>query len=90
MLRAREDRVDGPLFDDAPGVHHGDAVGHLGDHAEVVGDEQQGKPVFGLKLAQQVQNLGLNGDVERRCRLVGDDQSDGLHASAMAISTRWR
>ena len=31
----------GACFDDAPGVHDGDAVGRLGDDAEVVRDEQQ-------------------------------------------------
>jgi hypothetical protein len=35
------------------------------------------------------EDLRLHGDVERRRRLVGDQQSGSL-ASAMAIITRWR
>ena len=78
------------LLDDPPGVHHGDAVGHLGDDAEVVRDEQQRQVELLLQLAQQVENLRLDRDVERRRRLVGDDAATGWHASAIAISTRCR
>ena len=39
VLRAREQVVDRRLLDDLPGVHHDDAVAEVGDHAEVVGDE---------------------------------------------------
>ena len=46
-------------------------------------------PVSRLQLAHQVEDLRLDGDVERRGRLVGDQQC-GSQASAMAIITRWR
>jgi hypothetical protein len=41
------------------------------------------------QVAQQVEDLGLDGDVERGRRLVGDQQR-GWQASAIAIITRWR
>ena len=68
---------DGPhaaLLDDPPGVHDDDAVGHLGDDAEVVGDEQDRRPGALLQPAQQVEDLRLHRDVEGGGRLVGDEQ----------------
>ena len=41
MLRIGEEQLDRRFFDDAAGVHDGDAVRHFGDDAEVVGDEEQ-------------------------------------------------
>ena len=40
MLRVREDLVHVSQLDDASGVHDDDAIGELGDEAEVVGDEE--------------------------------------------------
>ena len=62
------------LFDDAAGVHDGDAVGHLRHDAEVVRDEQQRQLEALLQVAQQVEDLRLDGDVERRRRFVGDEE----------------
>src|SRR4029453_1485089 len=45
------------------------------NYAEVVGDEHDGHPPFPLKLAQQIQDLRLGSDVQRRRRLVGDKQA---------------
>ena len=44
------------------------------DHGEVVGDEQVGQAELRLQVDQQVDHLGLDRDVERRDRLVADDQ----------------
>ena len=41
------------LLDDPAGIHHGELVAHLGDDAEIVGDEDQRQPVLALQLAQQ-------------------------------------
>src|SRR6478752_2438347 len=73
------------LLDDPAAVHHGDLIGVAGDHAEVVGDEDQRHVPFPALLAEQVEDLRLDGHVERRRRLVGEDQrraaghSDGDH-----------
>ena len=64
----------GALLDDAPGIHHRDAVADFGDDAEIVGDEQDAHAALALQALQQVEDLGLDGDVERRRRLVGDQQ----------------
>ena len=55
-------------------VHHRDPVGDVPDHREVVGDEQVGQAELGLELVQQVDHAGLDGDVERRHRLVEHEQ----------------
>ena len=61
-------------LDGATGVHHHGAVGELGDHPEVVGDDQHaraGDVACGL---QHLEDLRLHGDVQRGGRLVADEQ----------------
>ena len=60
-----------------------------GDDGEIVGDEHQAHPVFLDQPLQQVEDLRLRRHVERRRRLVGDQQR-GRSAMAMAMTTRWR
>ena len=61
-------------LDDAAGIHHRHLVGAAGDDAEIVGDQDH-RHVPALLLArQQVEDLRLHRDVERRGRLVGDQQ----------------
>ena len=79
-----------PDLDGLARVHHQHAIGHAGDDAEVVADQDHG----GVRLARwiersSVEDLRLHGDVQRRRRLVRDQQSGSL-AIAMAITTRWR
>ena len=62
------------LFDDHAMLHHHDAVGDLGDDAEIMGDEQDRGLLALLQLADQLQDLRLRGDVERGGRLVGDQE----------------
>ena len=72
--RRAEHRIGGALLDDAAGIHHVDAVGVARDDAEIVGDDHQGDPEALAEVFHQLQDLGLDGDVERGGRLVGDDQ----------------
>jgi hypothetical protein len=62
--------------------------GGFGDHAHGMRDQHQGHARVALQRHQQIEDLRLDGDVERGGRLVGDQQR-GLQASAMAIITRW-
>src|SRR5215470_8989658 len=73
MRRRVVDLLDRPGLDQAARVHHRDLVAHLGDDAEVVRDEDQGQVVRALQIAQQIQVLGLDGDIEACRRLVGDE-----------------
>ena len=53
-------------------THDKHAVGDLPDNAEVMRDEQHRQAFGALQIGQKVEDLGFDGDVERRCRLVGD------------------
>ena len=50
------------------------AVGDVADDVEVVRDEDVGEPEVALQVLEQVEDLRLHRDVERRDRLVADDQ----------------
>ena len=69
-----EEGHDVALLDDLAGVHDRHPVAHLGDHAQVVGDEDDGRAGLVAQVAHEVEDLGLDGHVERRRRLVGDEQ----------------
>src|SRR5215211_5573131 len=56
------------------GVHHQHVIGELCNDPEVMGDQYDRGVELPLKVADQVEDLGLNGDVERGGRLVGDQQ----------------
>jgi hypothetical protein len=74
VLGPAEDLGDRSLLDDLALGHDADAVRHFLHDAQVVGDEEQRHAVFGLQALEQLQDLRLDGDVERRGRLVGDQQ----------------
>ena len=69
-----EDLFNGALFDDFACLHHADLLRYLAHNPEIVRDEQQRHAKPALKVAQQLDDLCLHGDVERRGRLVGDEQ----------------
>jgi hypothetical protein len=62
------------VLDDAPGVHHADDIGVLGDDAEVVRDEHDRHVALAPGARGEVEDLRLDGDVERGGRLVGEEQ----------------
>src|SRR6185503_4467351 len=74
MLGIVDHFLHGPDLDDAAGIHDGDAIGGLRDHAHVVGDEHDRRAVVAAQALQQRDDLRLDRDVERRGGLVGDDE----------------
>ena len=74
MLRLGEKRHDGGALDDAAGVHHHNIVGELGDDTEIVGDEDDRGAGFLTQRAHEVEYLRLDGDVERGCGFIGDQE----------------
>src|ERR1700690_3615513 len=74
MRGSPEDVVLGAEFDQAAGVHHGDAVGDLRNHCQIVGNEKHSQAELGAQLGEQFKNLRLDGDVECRGGFVGDQQ----------------
>src|SRR5207245_174761 len=69
------------------------AVRHVLDDRQIMADEEQCEAELPLQILQQVDDLRLDGDVERRDRLVADDQL-GLrrkrpgNADALALAAR--
>ena len=74
MVDVLEQAVRGGALDDFAGVHHHRPVSVARDDPHVVGDKEDGHVEPALQVVDQGQDLGLNGHVERRCRLVGDQQ----------------
>src|SRR6266851_3068310 len=74
MLGAMEDRVDRPPLDDLAEVHDDDLVGHFGNDAHIVRDQNDGHSALLLEMAQQIEDLRLGSDVQGSCRLVGDQK----------------
>jgi hypothetical protein len=74
VLGILEDTPRRCCLDDPPGVHHRDLIGHLRDHAEVVRDDHDRHAQLALQALEQREDLRLHGHVERRRRLVCDQQ----------------
>ena len=72
ILRAIEVVARRHLADPAE-VHDHDPVADVTHHREVVRDEEIGEVELALEILEQVDDLRLDGDVERRHRLVADD-----------------
>jgi hypothetical protein len=75
VLRRPEEALYGRLLDDLPGVHHEGAVGHLRDDAEIVRDEEHREAELVAQAEQELEDLRLDRHVERRRRLVGDEET---------------
>ncbi|CAM5491577.1 hypothetical protein SCANM63S_02430 [Streptomyces canarius] len=63
-------------------VHHRDPVGDVPHDRQVVRDEEVGEVELALEPVEQVDDLRLDGDVERRDRLVGHDDLRAQRESA--------
>ena len=53
---------------------HDDTVGAVGGNAEIMGDQQHRGADLAPEIIDQIEDAALDGDVERRGRLVSDDQ----------------
>ena len=78
VLGRLEDLARGAGFDHVAFFHDHNVVGHGADHVEVVGDQQHGHVPLALLLAQQFEDLRLNGHVEGGRRFIGDQQVGGI------------
>ena len=75
MPRPAQQLLARALLHDLAGVHDGDPVGHHVHHAEIVGDEEHCRAGGGGEVADQLKDLGADGGVERRGRLVADEEA---------------
>lgn len=76
------------IFRRHPAIHHQHGVAHLGDDAQIVGDENDRQAEFFAAGCQQFENLGLNHHIESGRRLVGDDDFGVAGDQAIAIIAR--
>ena len=60
-------------FNDAAKIHHGDAGGDMLDDRQIMANEQEGEAELVLEVHQEIQDLRLDRDVQRRDGLVADD-----------------
>ena len=74
VVRRIVDFLRRPDLHDAAQVHHGDVVGEVAHHAQVMGDEDHGGAEGLLDLQQQVDHRRLHRHVQGGHRLVADDQ----------------
>ena len=58
----------------APGVHHAEPIAQIGMHRQVMGDEQQRGADLALDFADHRQHVLLHDHVQRRGRLIRDDE----------------
>jgi hypothetical protein len=63
-----------PQFGQPSGIHHRDPVGGFGDHPHIVGDQHHRQAPVAAQPLEQRHDLGLDRDVERGGRFVGDHQ----------------
>ena len=83
MTGIEEDFFVRSVFADFARVHARDAVRHVGDDAQVVGDEDNRHVVSGFKLIDEFKNLGLDRNVQSRGGFIANqnirfgNQSDG-------------
>ena len=74
-MHLRRQRLGRPAcLHDLAVAQDGDAVGHLGDHREIVRDEQKSHAVFVDEITQEFEDLRLQHNVERGRRFVGDQE----------------
>ena len=74
VFRVKEDISDGIFLHNIALVHYDSAVGDFGDHSKVVGDEQHSHAVFFLQIANQFEDVFLDGDVQSGGGFVGDEE----------------
>ena len=63
-----------PVSTTSPRRITSDALRHARDHAHVVGDQRHRRVRVAAQILDQIEHLRLHGGVERRGRLVGDQQ----------------
>ena len=75
MERVDEQLIARCLFDNLTEIHHCDFIAEMLHHSEIVRNKKVGQPILALQIAKQVENLGLDRDVEGRHGFVTNDKA---------------
>ncbi len=74
VLGVAEDLLGRAELDDPAEIHHRDPMTDVTDHAQIVADEHHGEMHLALQAHEQIEDLGLNRDVEGGDRFVRDQK----------------
>jgi hypothetical protein len=55
-------------------IHHSNSITDVFDDSEIMGDEEIGKTQLISKIHQEIQDLGLDRNIQGRNRFIRDDQ----------------
>jgi hypothetical protein len=72
MERAIVELVTVGQLHDPTEVQHGDSMGDVAHHGEVVRDEKERHAQLLLETAQEIHDLGLDAHIKRAHRLIAD------------------
>ena len=74
MHRVLKQGLHRGLFHLATGIHHHHPVRSFGNHAQIMGDQHDGCTHSAVEFHHQLENLRLDGHIQRRGRLIGNQQ----------------
>src|SRR5688572_14211217 len=74
MARIAEDVAHRALLDHFARIHDGHALAQFGDGAQMMRDEQDRAADVALQFPYQADDLDLERRIERRRRLIGDEE----------------
>lgn len=74
VLRGAENGISCAVFYDFSALHDGDVVRDVVDHREVMGDEEHADAHIMRELGEEVEDLALDGDIERGDRLIRQEK----------------
>ena len=74
MHRFSVEFLPAAFLDNIAEIHDNNPVGDMLDNRKVMGDEDHRQVSFLQQLGQQVEHLGLDGNVKGGNRFIGDDQ----------------
>ncbi len=93
MMRRFKNHTGTCFLDNFTEIHDRHTVADIAHDLEVVTDENHGDAVPVLQIAQQIDDLRLNGNIKRRNRLIAHQQSRACGQStcdddALTLATR--
>jgi hypothetical protein len=74
MRRVLQQIANGADFHQLPRVHHGDVIGQITHNPEIVSNEENGHAELLTQLAQQLDDLRLDRNVQRRRGFIGHQE----------------
>ncbi len=74
VTRIRQQLLGWAFLHDLSGIHHQDALADIRYDTEVVADQDHRSAEVAVELAQQFQDLRLDGHIQGGCRFIGDQQ----------------